>query len=150
MAENLGQIDEVSEPSESVLSQSESSVFYSDLSLSKFAEKDDQNWARPEDHQVESKLLILTPNQQQAGRIRNTSQEEEQKVEAASETSRVEPKYFIEGESVDAMVKRIEREFMDNIVDIFQKPKKLEAAAAAAQEATITEENQTFSYGKLL
>ena len=47
------------------------------------------------------------------------------------------------------MVKRIEREFMDNIVDIFQKPKKLEAAAAA-QEATITEENQTFSYGKLL
>ena len=29
-------------------------------------------------------------------------------------------KYFIEGESVDAMVKRIEKEFMENIIDKFQ------------------------------
>ena len=42
------------------------------------------------------------------------------------------------------MVKRIENEFLENIKDIFQQPKKLEA------QATITEEDQTFSYGKLL
>ena len=58
----------------------------------------------------------------------------------------MQPKYFIEGESVDDMVKRIEKEFMENIKDIIVlKPKKLEAA-----QATITEEDQTFSYGKLL
>ena len=70
------------------------------------------------------------------------SQEEQE----TSKAIRLQQKYFIEGESVDAMVKRIEKEFMDNITNIFQQPKKLEAA-----QSTITEEeNQTFSYGKLL
>ena len=57
-------------------------------------------------------------------------------VKATAETIRVEPKYFIPGESVDDMVKRIEKEFMDNIADVFQ-PKKPEAA-----QAIITEEDQ--------